>query len=93
MVEFAMEGITSGAQITSPKDYSLLYIATRFPVEVVKSMMEDIFPVPQQQGQIQKSTRQQTETGDESPQELTKSQKKTLCTISGLSIVWYIFGY
>lgn len=92
LVECDTESIASEADI-SPKDYSLLYIAARFPVEVVKSMMEDIFPVSQQQGQMQKSTRQQTETEDESLQELTRSQKITLCTISGLSMVWYIFGY
>lgn len=91
LVECAMGGVSSEAHTTSSKDYSLLYIATSFPVEVVKSMMEDIFPVSQQQGQ--ESIRQQTETEDESLQELTRSQKITLCTISGLSIVWYIFGY
>lgn len=56
-------------------------------------MMEDMFSVAEQHGQKQESARQQTETEDEGPQELTKTQKRVLYTIGGLSTVWYFFGY
>lgn len=55
--------------------------------------MEDMFSIAEQHGQKQESARQQTETEDESPQELTKTQKRVLYTIGGLSMVWYLFGY
>lgn len=92
-VEGVTERAASKAHTVISKDDSPLYIVARFPIEVVKEMMEDMFPIAEQHGQKQESARQQTETEDEGPQELTKTQKRALYTIGGLSMVWYFFGY
>lgn len=93
----ATESDVSGALTTVSKEDSLLYIMARFPVEVVKDMMEDMFPATQQpeqkQERKQESVGRQTEAEGGSSQELTKSHQWTLYTIGGLSVGWYFFGY
>lgn len=89
----ATESDVSGALAAASKEDSLLYIVARFPVEVVKDMMEDVLPTTQQHERKQESVEYQTEAEDESSQELTKSHKWTLYTIGGLSVGWYFFGY
>lgn len=92
-VKDTVENVASGAHTAGSREDSLLYIAARFPVEVVKDMMEDMFPVVQQHERKQENTGQQTEVRDESPQELTEGRKRALYTIGGLSVAWYFFGY
>ncbi|KAL0640859.1 hypothetical protein Q9L58_000166 [Maublancomyces gigas] len=93
----ATESDISGALTAVSKEDSLLYIMARFPVEVVKDMVEDVFPTTQQseqeREQKQESVGHQAEAEDGSSQELTKSHKWTLYTIGGLSVGWYFFGY
>lgn len=93
----ATESDISGALTVVSKEDSLLYIVARFPVEVVKDMVEDVFPTTQQseqeREQKQESVGHQAEAEDDSSQELTKSHKWTLYTIGGLSAGWYFFGY
>lgn len=93
----ATESDVSGALTTVSKEDSLLYIMARFPVEVVKDMMEDMFPATQQseqkQERKQESVGRQTEAEGGSSQELTKSRQWTLYTIGGLSVGWYFLGY
>lgn len=90
LVEGATGIVTDKTHTVISKDDSPLYIVARFPIEVVKEMMEDMFSVAEQK---QGSARQQTKTEDESPQELTKTQKGVLYAIGGLSMGWYFFGY
>lgn len=90
----AIGNIASGVHEVMPREDSLLYLLARFPVEVVKDMMEDVFSTTRHAnlGVKQEEKGDQKGAKDEGPQQLDSSQRRALYAIGGLSAGWYIFG-